>query len=154
MKAAEVFARIDTDANGEITGAEFAAAELPREHAGPRSHRRHHRWGGDFSSQSDGSDPVGRRAEHEAALFEALDTDGDGQLSPAEFDREHQREVRLSLMKTRVFEHLDTDADGVLPHDEFPGRLARLKDLDANGNGEVSRDELRDGMRARHQQAT
>ena len=71
-----------------------------------------------------------------------------------EFDHERQIAVRESLMKARVFDHLDADANGVLSQSEFPAHAARLRGLDVDGNGEVSRDELRDGMRARHQQAT
>jgi Ca2+-binding EF-hand superfamily protein len=145
-KVQEAFARIDGDGNEEISRAEFDAADLPG-HRGPgmRKHGHHkHGAGADTAHAAPGD-------ENEAGFFAALDSDGDGQLSPAEFDRDHRREVRKSLMKSRRFDHLDADANGVLSASEFPGRrLQHLKSLDADDNGEVSRDELRDGMRARH----
>jgi Ca2+-binding EF-hand superfamily protein len=160
-KAADLFARVDSDDDEEISRAEFAAAEMPRDRRGPggRRHFRAHlsKHSGKHSGQHDQLDDPARaerRAENEAAIFATLDTDGDGQLSAEEFGRERQRAARRSLMKTRAFEHLDVNADGVLNRSEFPGqRLARLRDLDADGNGEVSRDELHAGGHARHQHA-
>ncbi|MCZ6710707.1 MAG: EF-hand domain-containing protein [Gammaproteobacteria bacterium] len=154
-KAAEVFANVDVNGDGEITQDEFAAAEMPKDHPGPWA-RRFFKQAGKHQSNREHHDDTTRderRAEHEAEFFEALDSDGNGELSAEEFDREHQHEVRRSMMKTRAFAHLDADANGVLSNAEFPGRASRLRDLDVDGNGEVSRDELRDGMRARHSQA-
>lgn len=150
-KATEIFDQIDADDSGTISSAEFAAADMPMHHGGPEAaHRfRHHRWA-DAAPGPDGA----RGAEHEAAYFQALDSDGNGQLSPEEFSREHRQAVRKSLMRSRAFEHMDADHNGELSRSEFPARIARLKELDADGNGEVSRDELRDGMRARHQEGS
>ncbi len=154
-KAADLFARVDTNGNGEITSAEFAAAEMPKDHKQPWAlgHFRHAAKRRAMHDHHDDAARGERRAEHEAAFFEALDTDGNGQLSAAEFDRDHQREVRKSLMKARIFQHLDTDANGVLNKGEFSPHSARLRELDVDDDGEVSRDELRDGVRARHHQA-
>jgi Ca2+-binding EF-hand superfamily protein len=75
------------------------------------------------------------------ALFAALDIDGDGTLSRTEFSHEALSSARRDQMKARMFERLDENADGYLSPTEFPpGRLAAL---DADGNGEISRDELR-----------
>ncbi|MDH3643002.1 MAG: EF-hand domain-containing protein [Gammaproteobacteria bacterium] len=149
-KAQEAFARIDGDSNAEISRAEFDAADLPR-HRGPGM-RRHAMHGGHKHDADADAAHAASGDENQAEFFAALDSDGDGQLSPAEFDRDHRRKVRKSLMKSRAFDHLDADANGVLSASEFPGRrLQHLKSLDADNNGEVSRDELRDGMRARHQ---
>ena len=40
--------------------------------------------------------------------------------------------------------------NGVVSQEEFAQRLERLRALDENADGEVSRDEFRSGMRARH----
>jgi Ca2+-binding EF-hand superfamily protein len=154
-RGAEIFARTDTDDNEEISSAEFAAAEMPRDHArhGARRHAGHRGKGAGPHGHGDHAARSADRDAFEAELFAALDSNGDGQLSAEEFAHDRQREARRSLMKARAFAHLDADADGVLRRDEFPGRLARLKDLDADGNGEVSRDELRDGIRAPHHRA-
>ena len=87
--------------------------------------------------------------ETEAELFAALDTDGNGELSASEFSPENHRAARKTLMRNRMFARMDADGNGVLDPDEFPGRIQRLRSLDSNGDGEVTHDELRDGMRAK-----
>ena len=52
-------------------------------------------------------------------------------------------------MKQRAFSQLDADDSGTVTQIEFSRRLEWLKTLDANEDGEVTRDELRSGMRDR-----
>jgi Ca2+-binding EF-hand superfamily protein len=156
-RAADAFVKADTDSNGKITAEEFAAMEMPKHHRGHPPHRGfRHGPGMDrpLDGEPDETARAQRRAEHEAALFETLDTNGDSKLSADEFSHERQREARRTLMKERAFAHMDTNGDGVLTQDEFPRSVARLKGLDANGDGEVSRDELRAGVHARFHQSS
>ena len=133
----ELFSAADSNADGDLTREEFAAAKLPH---GPR-HRGPHPFGAMGEEH---------REAIEAELFDTLDVDGDGMLSRAEASRENRQAARRAAMKQRAFARLDADGNGVVSQEEFAQRLERLRALDENADGEVSRDEFRSGMRARH----
>ncbi len=90
---------------------------------------------------------VERQADWQQRLFSALDTDGDGQLSAAEFAA--LPDVREQLHREALFERLDQNNDGVLDRSEFPPRIARLEAMDLDGDGQVTRDEMRRYMAER-----
>ena len=142
-RAAERFGQVDADADGLISLDELSAAEFgDGDMRGPRA--RHHRPGPAKRRGPDDESPTPeQRAEREQHIFEALDADGDGQLSSAEFA--NRDTVLRSLRRQKMFTHLDANADGMLDASEFPPMLQRLKKMDTNSDGEVTRDEFRRG---------
>ena len=88
-----------------------------------------------------------KRAEHEAAinaeLFALLDGDANGFVSEEEFAAATPEQRRLAG-KRAMFKNLDANASGDLTADELPNRIARLKAMDADGDGLVTRQEMRD----------
>jgi len=157
-KAAVAFTRADSDGNGEVSPEEFAAVDpdhrgMRERHFGSRhrfeghgEHRDHH--GGYDHSDGDRAAGFEHSPQAQAEFFAALDTDGNGELSAEEFAPENHRAARKTLRQKRLFARMDADGSGGLSIDEFPGRAQRMRSLDSNEDGEVTRDELRDGRRA------
>jgi Ca2+-binding EF-hand superfamily protein len=163
-RASALFDRVDTAGSGVITLEEFVAAELSRDDlAAPHmpgvrgramhgarvgQHRRQLRGGSEErrasaeQRQQWREAAEARRDAQRQALFEAADVDGDGQLSAEEFQR--LPEVQRELARTRMFERLDANGDGVLDRGEFPAWWARLQAMDADGDGLVTFDEVRE----------
>ncbi|MGE0430777.1 MAG: EF-hand domain-containing protein [Planctomycetota bacterium] len=85
-----------------------------------------------------------------AAIFEFLDADNDGHLMPAElrvYMREHlpvaaAREVLDKPLDKLMRKH-DKNRNGSVTADEFRGRDEDFKRIDADGDGTISRDEMR-----------
>ena len=136
-RSAERFSAMDSDGDERISAAEFAAADLRR---GAFLHRGHHRkrWGG------------------RAGLnFDDIDADSDGSISREELDAASRAgngdagKPDKAAMKEKLFARLDADQDGFLSQAEFGKPVERLRALDANGDGQVDRDERRSGRRKR-----
>ena len=145
---AAMFATTDTDKDGYLSVAEFVAAERPN-HGDSGSGRHsppHHRSPPGVEHQAPSASDV---AEMEDSLFALLDTDGNGELSRNEFSRELQQAAHQTLAKTRMFHHLDRNGDKHLTMDEMPDPTDRLRKMDANADGEVTRDEMRAAMQTR-----
>ena len=87
------------------------------------------------------------RTKFEKDLFDAMDTDHNGQLSRDEFAK--IRDVAKPVMRKEIFARLDANHDGFLTRDEMPSFAANLEKADANHDGVVSPDE----MRAAHEAA-
>ncbi len=139
------FVQADTDGDGLITAEEFDGAEIHRRGPRGRMGRRFHSDAARHSSFSD---------DMEARVFAEMDSDGDGALSPDEFSERNRRAARVALMKQQMFSTLDANDDGVITLDEFDNRTRRLMEMDTDGDGEVSRDELRGSHRARSRGAS
>lgn len=87
-----------------------------------------------------------------AAAFQAMDTNGDAQISREEFNA--FMASRLANQRASIeqaFENLDTNGDGGIDKAEAASNAALEKnfaDVDANHDGTISRNELVDAARA------
>lgn len=141
-KIAEHFARLDSNRDGFVTMAEAEAM---------RADRREKR-----------SEQV---AERRSDRFDRLDTDKNGQLSRAEFDarREHRAERRAARpgrmhvralrgnLHGRMFAMADSNKDQrVSLQEATAAALQHFDSVDANRDGQVTRDERRQMRRQRH----
>jgi Ca2+-binding EF-hand superfamily protein len=158
------FHKADTDGDGLISAEEFASTPLRPGPARPWRHGHHHprahtRWKDAAPHESD--DVQERREDRRDAMadavFDALDSDGDGLLSRAEAAPENVRAARRSVAKTRLFTHMDRDGSGTLDRSEVFHHVDRLKHWDSNGDGtldaqerQASREALREAHRSDH----
>lgn len=141
------FQELDSDGNGEISPAEFAAAPRTLRHGPGHRHPRGHggkRWG-------DGA-PAGDAEALDDALFTELDTDGDGLLARSEFDTRAMHEARRDAGRERLFSHLDKDGSGGLSRGELPDPSQWVEAMDSDDDGTVTREEARAYRHARHEQ--
>ena len=88
------------------------------------------------------------RAAMEAELFKLMETNADGQVDPEELSQADKRALRTQAHKAAAFVTFDSNDDGFLSLDEIPNPAERLGQLDKNGDGTVSRREMRKGMAA------
>lgn len=85
----------------------------------------------------------------EESVFTELDADHNGSLSRAEFTREKVEAARGKAFRKVMFMELDANDDGALSADEMPDPVARLKALDSDGDGKVTREERKAHWRNR-----
>lgn len=159
------FATADADGDGLVSVEEFTAIDLRQLSAGMRTPGDRGDWRG--RTAGDGrrgpdreamrqrleqrqaeldkriAEREQRRQEARTRDFQIGDADGDGQLSAEEYG-DMPNAVEATRQR-QAFARLDQNADGVLTPEEFPSVVGRLRTLDADGDGLVTRDEMRAG---------
>jgi Ca2+-binding EF-hand superfamily protein len=156
IEAAQRFQAADTNSDGELNVAEFTAAMASLEGGGHHRFRRFaphsappHGPKAPTAEAPDVGAGAGRReqwrADYEANVFAAMDTDGSGELSASEASDENRDAARRKVMTEAMFERFDADASGTLSAAELPDRVDRLRELDSDGDGLVTESELKAG---------
>lgn len=150
------FASLDADGDGLVTRAEMQASrERFREDRGQRAEER-------FSALDTDGDGALSVAEAAAAPglaknFERLDADGDGALTHGELKAAGKqfREERREQAEAR-FKGADANGDGAIDLAEAQTGMPRVAQhfgrIDADGNGLVTRQEMRSKLRQHRQE--
>ena len=150
-EAERQFAAADADGNGVVSREEFANVDLqramsdPRQRAGGSRRPPEHQPGATPAQRlATAMERRERRAEAQRRQrqndFGVGDRDGDGQLSAEEY--QGLPAARRAHRQDRLFARLDADGDGVLAMGEFPSMATRLATLDANGDDQITPDEM------------
>lgn len=147
-RQARHFDTLDQNNDETVTLAEFETSPglermEHRRHGGRRMHdkRMHDKHSQRLRpAQREQRKEMRKAAEQE--LFVILDTNNDGSLSQQEHTARSRDTIKLAR-KRAAFAQLDSDKDGVLTINELPSRLERLNEADSNGDGQVTRKEMR-----------
>ncbi len=156
-RQAERFGKLDLDGDAIVSLEEFEAAKLPERARGEKfrhAHRDHP--GANRKNRNRYQADARREARKEMRkatsdeLFTLLDTNADGTLSKAEYGARTKAHMQ-SARKRAAFARLDQNGDGGLDQSELAHRTQRLKQADADGDGEVTRRELHTLRRSQRQ---
>ena len=149
-RSVERFESADQNSDGLVSEAEFTSAMQNRAASGERGgdKPRHHKKGhgkrfsekGRMANLSD-EERASVRKERGDQAFAAMDSDSDGVISAEEFAK--RDEVRKELRSSSRFQSLDSNGDGNLTLDETQSKLARLREMDTDSDGVVTRPEMR-----------
>ncbi len=137
--------RADTNKDGKIDQPEYREMITDLRRAGLGGPG----GGGNFGAQIAAMDKDGdgkvSRAEYlgPPPLFDRLDADKDGSLSKDEVAR---MAALFNGTPAERFRAMDKDGDGKIGRDEFLGQPARFDQIDADKDGSLSLEELRDAQ--------
>jgi hypothetical protein len=135
-----------------IAGSGLAIAQTPpaadQPGAGMPRHDREHARGDRFvrflDVNKDGKVSLDEIVGEEGRVFGAADVNGDGKLTPEEFQRRGELFMRLRV--TTLFDLLDTNGDAQLTKEEIAAPTSRwFKRYDKNADGFIAADELPQG---------
>ena len=147
------FESADADSSGSLSLDEFMTMKPERKGRGMRQ-RPHadaqdgerrggkHRKGRHMRGIAGDMDKEELKAAVNAELYLLLDADGNGEVSSEEFAA-NSRKLMKQARKTAMFKHLDTNQDGLLSLAEVPSPAERLRTIDTDGDGLVTREERR-----------
>jgi len=99
-----------------------------------------------FKEMDTDGDGMVSKAEYDAnhdKHFKAMDTNGDGKLSPDEMRAGHKEAANESMKKR--FDEADANHDGMLTREEtkkIPMLNRHFDEMDANHDGKVTREEM------------
>lgn len=163
--APQLFARLDSDANGELSkdeAAKASAADVAKIKTGgsqaPEMGDRPKRRGGMGMLDTDGDGKVSKKEflAMQAKNFDRMDANKDGALDAEELKRspmaqamrgkrgggDQNNEQALTRAKMMI-KRVDKDGDGAISKEEAPERMAQMFDrADKNGDGKITAEEL------------
>ena len=145
------FTGADSNMDGLLSSDEFAQLRLERPGAKSRGpvEKRNGKPGkrGPIKRQQ-AAEQKQIRAAAAKEMFKLLDTNADGVIDADEYTRADSRKLRHQAHKRAAFAQHDVNNDGFLAPSEMPSPVVRLQRLDTNGDGQVSKREMRKGMYA------
>ena len=91
------------------------------------------------------------RAAAASTMFKLMDKNADGLLDSNEYANADKPQLSRQARQMVAFTQFDANKDGFIAPDELPNPTARLRQLDTNNDGTVSKREMRKGLRARRE---
>ena len=145
------FTGADSNMDGLLSSEEFAQLRLERPGAksrGPVEKRNGKGGKGGPINRQRAAEQKQIRAAAAKEMFKLLDTNADGVIDANEYTQVNNRKLKRRAHKRAAFAQHDVNNDGFLAPSEMPNPVVRLQRLDTNGDGQVSKREMRKGMYA------
>ena len=146
----------DQDGNGILFIEEFQTMKTRQSHARLGEDRRTRKHSGKKRQrhQKRGHRKMTKEARAEmqtkiaAITYQLLNSDQNGSVSETEYAAANHLQIRRAAGSQVVFASLDKDRDGLLSPTEVPTAVNRLRTMDEDGDGTVTRKEMRAARRA------